>query len=641
MSNINHIESLLQQFWGYQHFRTGQKAAIEAALANRDGFVLFPTGGGKSMCYQMAAIAQEGISIVLSPLVALMQDQVQQLRDRGIKADYLHSGLSYFEIDRILDNGIYGDTKLLYIAPERLKHPLTMERLRQMNINLFAIDEAHCISQWGHDFRPAYREIGELRESFPGIPFMALTATATPKVKEDIIEQLGLIDPLISEKSFGRDNLCFVVREEQDKLTQVAHILSRVEGSAIVYVRSRSKTMDLARHLQERNISAMGYHAGLPHDVRQTVMQQWMENKTRVVCATNAFGMGVDKSDVRTVIHLDLPPSIEEYYQEAGRAGRDGEKSYCLILYNDADVLSMKSKLKLAFPPLDEIHAVYAKLCHSYDLATGSGEGENFDFDFQSFVEEYHLGYQATAQILKILIQSGWISMTDSFYQPSKVMVVADKLLMYDYQIRHKSAAIFIKMMLRTYEGMYAQFTRISESFLAKQLKTEKKIVEQMLEQLSADDIIDYEPESDSSKITFMLPRSTQANFTIDKKLFNLRKKMMEERLSAVENYIKTDECRQEYLLNYFGETKTIACGRCDRCVSKNKNPDEATYVKFKAIVLKNLSNHSTVKNITSLFPSNRKPQIRYVLDRMMEEKWLIVENDHISLHPSKKPADS
>ena len=637
MNELNHIEQLLQKHWGFTSFRTLQAEAINAAMQAKDVFVLFPTGGGKSMCYQMAAIAQEGICLVISPLVALMQDQVHQLKQKGIKSDYLHAGMSYFEIDRVLDNGIYGNTKLLYMAPERLMHPLTLERLRQMNISLIAVDEAHCISQWGHDFRPAYREIGELRTEFPKVPVMALTATANPRVQRDIIEQLALKQPEICKKSFERDNLHFVVRTEQDKITQVKHILTHIEGSGIVYLRSRKKTMDLTRILNDGGISAAGYHAGLSHENRQSIMKGWMENKIRIVCATNAFGMGVDKADVRTVLHLELPPSLEEYYQEAGRAGRDGLKSYCIILYNEADKLQMAAKLKLSFPESKSIHHVYACLGHHFQLATGSGEGESFDFDFQSFVETYHLGYQATSQILKILEQSGWISLTDSFFQPSKVMMVADKILMYDYQLKHKSASIFIKLLLRTYEGLYSQFTRISESYLANSLDTSAATIGQMLEQLQADEIIDYEAASDTARITFLLPRSTEANFRIDKKLFKFRKQMMEDRHRAVNDFVLASDCRMQKMLTYFGEGSLESCGRCDRCIEKKSAPDEATYIRFKAIILKNLDESSTIKSLTALFPSNRKGQLRFVFDRMAQENWILIENDLVRLHPSKQ----
>jgi ATP-dependent DNA helicase RecQ len=637
MSGRQDIKDILKQYWGYDHFRSGQAEAIEAVMSGKDVFVLFPTGGGKSLCYQIPALAMEGICIVISPLIALMQDQVNQLNDRGIKADHLHSGMSYFEIDRLLDNAIYGNTKMLYIAPERLKHPLTLERMRQMNINMIAVDEAHCISQWGHDFRPAYREIDALREDFPNIPFMALTATATDQVKNDIIEQLQLSNPVICEKSFERENLHFVVREEQDKIYQIQHILERVEGSAIVYVRSRKKTEDLARLLSERGIRAAAYHAGMAHRDRQNIMESWISNKIRVVCATNAFGMGVDKSDVRVVIHVDLPPSLEEYYQEAGRAGRDGQKAYCLILYNNADVLMMESKLNLAFPDIDEIKRVYACLGQYFELATGSGEGESFEFDFQTFVETYQLGYQITSNILKILEQSGWIALTNSFYQPSKVMMVADKITMYDYQLRHKSAGMFVKALLRSYEGLYSQFTRISEAFLAKVLKTSVSAIKIMLEQLQADEIIDYEAESETAKLTFLLPRSTAANFAIDKKLFEFRKKMMTERLAAVTKFIHEKKCRMRVVLNYFGETQHADCGHCDNCLEKDKTPDEKTYIKFKTIVLKHLDTNSTVKGMVGLFPSNRLKQVHYVLDRMAAESWIQVVNDRIMLHPSKQ----
>ena len=388
--------------------------------------------------------------------------------------------------------------------------------------------------------------------------------------------------------------------------------------------------------LGEKGFRAAGYHAGLSHNDRQQIMHGWMTDKLRVVVATNAFGMGVDKSDVRLVIHLELPPSLEEYYQEAGRAGRDSKKAYCLLLYNQADTLQMSTKLKLAFPPLDEIKRIYACLGQHYHLATGSGEGESFEFDLQSFVESYNLGFQATVHVLKILAQSGWISLTESFYQPSKVLMVGDKMDIYDYELKHKSAATFITTMLRTYEGLYNQFTRISERFLAKQLNTEELIIVQLLEQLQADGIIDYEAASDSAKLTFLLPRSTAANFNIDKELFDFRKKMMSQRHQSVTAFINHNSCRMHALLRYFGERIEDRCGRCDLCLQKSNLPDESTYIKFKAIILKHTQPGVTIKEILEYFPSNRIAQVHHVLNRMMEESWIQITNDQIALHPSK-----
>ncbi len=637
MANTQTIYQKLKAHWGYESFRPGQADAITSVMKGRDVFVLFPTGGGKSLCYQIPAVSSEGVCLVISPLIALMQDQVAQMRSREIKADFIHAGMSYFEIDRVLDNAIYGDTKLLYMAPERLKHPLSLERIRQMNLSLIAIDEAHCISQWGHDFRPAYREIHEIRSQLPGVPFMALTATATSIVQEDIKQQLKLQEPFVVRKSFRRVNLHLLVRRLEDKLGQIEHMLRHVDGAAIVYVRSRKKTVDMAQLLNERGIRTAAYHAGMSYPDRQKIMDAWMKNKIRVVCATNAFGMGVDKSDVRIVIHVELPPSIEEYYQEAGRAGRDGEKAYCAILYNHGDEIAMDSKFKLSFPSLDEILHVYGCLGLHFNLAVGSGEGESFDFDFQSFVDKFNLGYQKTSNILKILEYSGWIALTESFYQPSKVMMVADKMLMYDYQLKHKSAAIFIKTLLRSYEGLYSQFTRISEKFMAKQLQSTEPVINQMLEQLQADEIIDYEKKSESAKLTFLLPRSTNENFNIDKKSFDQRKKIMKERLLSVKNYVEAETCRMNIMLNYFGELEDERCGYCDVCLQKNSNPDEETYIKFKAIILKNLDDDTSVNNLLTNFPSNRHNQVHKVLERMIREQWIARENDTIVLHPSKR----
>lgn len=637
MSHRSDIYDVLKRYWGYDQFRPGQEEAITSVLDGRDVFVLFPTGGGKSICYQVPALLSEGVCVVISPLIALMQDQVHQLRKLGIKAEYLHGGLSYFDIDRILDNAVYGDVKLLYMAPERLSSQMTIERLQQMQLSFIAVDEAHCISQWGHDFRPSYREINQIRELCPDITIMALTASATHNVIEDIKKQLLLRDPLFITTSYLREELTYVVRNEEQKLDFLLTAIKRIAGSVILYVRSRSKTEHMAKELTKSGLSAAAYHAGMSYDQRSAIMQAWMKGDIRICCATNAFGMGVDKADVRLVVHLDLPPSLEEYYQEAGRAGRDKQKSYCLLLYNQADILRLESNLKLAFPPIDDIKHVYTCLAYHYNLATGSGQGESFEFDLQSFIETYHLGYQSTGHILKILCDSGWIELTESYYQPSKVMIVVDRRDLYDYQLKNQLADIFLKTILRTYEGLFSQFTPISELYLAKKLSTDEKTIRAMLDQLDADDIIDFEPQSDSPKIHFLRPRSTDKNFNIDRAKYDLNKKLASQRAQSVLDYIHEKTCRTKNILHYFDVELNHNCGRCDLCLEKDEVPDEATYIKFKSIVLKNMGELTTIASMLRNFPANRSKQVEHVLKRMVDEKWIILENGDIHLHPSKK----
>jgi ATP-dependent DNA helicase RecQ len=630
-------EQVLKQYWGYDQFREGQAEAMQAVLQDRDVLVLFPTGGGKSLCYQVPALCREGVCLVISPLIALMQDQVRGLKKLGIKAEAIHSGQSYFEIDRLLDNAIYGNVKFIYMSPERLRHPLSIERIKQMNVNLIAVDEAHCISQWGHDFRPAYRLINEIREVLPEVPMMGLTATATREVRDDISEQLQLRSAKIVTRSFERPNLHLVVYHLEDKNSKLIHVLKQVQGSAIVYVRSRNKTSVISRLLNNHEITATAYHAGMEHKDRSAVMQHWMDDKIKVVVATNAFGMGVDKSNVRVVIHLDIPPSLEEYYQEAGRAGRDGESSYCVLMYNKADLLSLEGKMKLEFPETNFISRIYHCLGNFFDLATGSGEGETFDFDLRIFCEQYNLGYQVTQKAMQIIEQSGWIVLTDSFLQPSRVIMEADKEELYTYQIKNRAADAFIKVLLRSYEGLFSGYGKISEQYLASKLKTNPGIVIQYLEQLHADGILEYVPASNSPKITYLKARSTSANFTIDKDLLKFRARQAKARFEAISDFLYKPDCRMQIILKYFGYFMTQRCGKCDRCIEKKVQPDEETYNKFKSIILKYLDTRMPISEVLTFFPSNRKQQVFQVLERMVAEEWISLSNNILELHPSKR----
>ncbi|MFT6148003.1 MAG: ATP-dependent DNA helicase RecQ, partial [Saprospiraceae bacterium] len=445
-------QEVLKKFWGFDNFRSMQLEIIKSVLDGKDTLALLPTGGGKSICFQIPALCQEGICIVVSPLIALMKDQVHNLNKRGIPAVAIYSGMHYREIDRVFDNCAYGKIKFLYLSPERLMTDLAQERIKKMNVNLIAIDEAHCISQWGYDFRPPYLEIAKIRILHPKVPFLALTATATPEVVTDIQERLEFKTENVFQKSFRRDNLAYVVLNDEGKLEKMLSILQKVKGSSVVYVRNRKKTKEAAQFLQLNNIYADFYHAGLTNDVRSKKQDAWINNQTRVMVSTNAFGMGIDKPDVRTVIHLTLPDSLEAYFQEAGRAGRDGNRAFSILLYSETDKVELERQFEQSYPAFSEIKQVYRALGSYFQLAIGSGLGESFDFDLIEFCRHYKFKVVETFNALKILMHEGWLFMTEAVYVPSSLMVKATKEDLYDYKLRNKGFENLITTILRTYQ---------------------------------------------------------------------------------------------------------------------------------------------------------------------------------------------
>nr|MBP6795399.1 ATP-dependent DNA helicase RecQ [Saprospiraceae bacterium] len=483
---------VLRKYWGYETFRLRQEAVVKSILEKHDTLALLPTGGGKSICYQVPALCWPGLCLVFSPLISLMNDQVQNLKSRNIEAELIHSGLTAQEIERILDNCTYGHVKLLYLSPERVMSAKTFSRLIRMPVSFVAVDEAHCISQWGYDFRPAYLEIARLREWLPDIPFLALTATATPKVVEDIQEKLLFRKKNVIKSGFARSNLSYSILTSEDKMAKVLLILQKTTGSSIVYVRNRKSAKMCAEFLKENNIPAIHYHAGLSQDERLENESQWRKNKMRVICATNAFGMGIDKPDVRTVIHYDLPNSLEAYFQEAGRAGRDGLKAFAIALTGVNDKLNMFSAFEQNFPPLDYIRNLYKLLCVNYQIATGSIVDQAFDFDLVGFCEKYKLEILPTLEALKVLEHSGQIILNDSLYQPSLLQVMADKETLYRHQVKHLEEDNLIKAILRSYEGVFFSPVKISEYKLAHLLEVHEDDLIHYLNSLKAAGIIYY-----------------------------------------------------------------------------------------------------------------------------------------------------
>ncbi len=574
---------ILKQYWGYDNFRSPQAEIIQAVLNGKDTLALLPTGGGKSVCFQVPALILEGVCLVITPLIALMQDQVSQLKKKGIQALAVHSGMSRAEIDIAIDNCVYGKIKFLYLSPERLQTEIFQERVKKMNVCLIAIDEAHCISQWGYDFRPPYLKIAILREAKPDVPMIALTASATALVKDDIIDKLELKTPFVFQKSFARENLLFAIRKTETKETKLFEILRKIEGTAIVYVRSRKATQDLAKKLVQKGFSSIFYHAGLNHQERSVRQEEWLTGKVRVMVATNAFGMGINKSDVRTVIHMDLPENLESYYQEAGRAGRDGKRAYAVIIYHDVDVLSLRHKVHQSQPSLDYLKNIYQAVCNYYQLAMGSSEGECYEFDLEEFCKRFSLKTSAVYVALKKLDQEGLIQLSESFYRPSRIHITVDKKRLYEFQIANAKFDPLIKSLLRLYGAeLFSDFIPISETYIAQAIKIKENGVQLELTKLHELQLLMYQPASDKPQITFVLPRQDANYLPIDKERTERLRDLNLAKMEAMINYVsQSHRCRMQVMQEYFNEVTYNTCGRCDVCLEKKKKDNLAAFSDY------------------------------------------------------------
>jgi ATP-dependent DNA helicase RecQ len=550
---------------------------------------LLPTGGGKSVCFQVPALLLDGICIVVTPLIALMKDQVSQLKQRGIEAVAIHSGMTRQQVDILLDNCIHGTVKFLYVSPERLQTEIFIVRVRQMKVGLIAVDEAHCISQWGYDFRPPYLKIAALREIIPDVSIIALTASATSIVCDDIRDKLAFRESSkIFKKSFARDNLSFVVRKAENKEKKVLEILNKVKGSAIIYVRSRKATQEIAEGLIKRKISASYYHAGLNFEERSKRQDQWIQNKNRVMVATNAFGMGIDKPDVRIVIHLDLPENLESYYQEAGRAGRDGLRSYAVMIYQDADIRNLELKTEQAHPSPEALKKIYQALANYYQLALGSGTGESFDFDLHEFTERFKYHAADVYVALKKLEEEGLISFNESFYSPSQLHLLFDKTKLYEFQVANVQFDPVIKMMLRLYGGeLFSDFVKISESYLAKGLKISVNEMIKILRHLHELNVIIYQPVKEQPQLTFVLARQDAEKLPLNTARMAARKKLITEKMKAMIDFaVSQHRCRMQMIQDYFNEVTFDTCGVCDVCIEKKKKENVSAIEELRQEVM-------------------------------------------------------
>ncbi|PIF06270.1 MAG: recombinase RecQ [Draconibacterium sp.] len=563
------FSQILTRYWGYASFRPLQREIIESVAKGKDTLGLMPTGGGKSVTFQVYSLSRPGICIVITPLIALMKDQVEKLKSLNIKALAVHSGMSGIEMKVAVDNAVWGDYKFLYVSPERLQSERFVERLTQMQVNLIVIDEAHCISQWGYDFRPSYLNIAEIRKIVPEVPVLALTATATDRVVDDIQDKLNFKKRNVLKVSFQRNNLEYIVRQVEDKTGYLLRTLKKTKGSGIVYARSRKKTREIAFELKKNGISADFYHAGLNNRVRSEKQDRWIAGKVRVIVATNAFGMGIDKPDVRFVVHYHPPESLEAYFQEAGRAGRDGKRAVAAMLYNTTDKARLKSQVAKAFPEVAEIKRVYHSLCNYLKVAEGFGNLQSYAFSVPPFAQAFKLGQAKVYNSLKILQREGYLEFTEEVDQLSRIYFMVSRDDLYRFQVENTDFDDFIKLILRSYTGLFSGYVNIDEDLLASRAGIDRDIIYQYLKLLRRHKIIDYVPQNSSPFIYFTKERLPIARLKISKENYDVRKTDMRRRIDAVIHYVtSTIRCRSQMLLDYFGEKDAPPCGTCDVCKS-------------------------------------------------------------------------
>lgn len=572
---------ILQKYWGYSNFRGIQEEIISSICSGKDTLGLMPTGGGKSITFQVPALAMEGVCIVVTPLIALMKDQVKHLVDRGILASAIYSGMSHSEIVRTLENCIFGGVKILYVSPERLASKLFQIKLQHIKVSFITVDEAHCISQWGYDFRPAYLSIAEIRKLKSDVPVLALTATATPEVVEDIQEQLLFKEKNVFRMSFERKNLAYIVRETTDKIQELIHILSSVKGSAIVYARNRKRTKDVALILQQMGISATWFHAGLEPMTKDERQQQWQNDEVRVIVATNAFGMGIDKPDVRLVLHIDCPDSIEAYFQEAGRAGRDGMRAYSVIIYDKSDQRKLMRRVDENFPEKDLIRDVYDHLAYYYQLGVGYGEGTTYLFPIEKFCVVYHYFPTLVNSALRILERCGYITYNENPDNKSRFKFNIDRNDLYRIQNLSPKADEVLTTILRHYSGTFSDYCYIEESAIAQYCGLTRAKVYMVLKNLSARKIVDFIPQRSTPQITYLKDREDGEKIIISKENYDERKAQFIKQIDAILNYINNEDiCRSRQLLLYFGEESKKDCHHCDVCVNHNRNSNNDEQIK-------------------------------------------------------------
>jgi len=611
-------QDILHHFWGYDKFRPLQEDIVESAIYGYDTLALLPTGGGKSICFQVPGIAREGLTLVISPLIALMQDQVKNLKSRGINAQAIFSGMTYREIDILLDNSIYGGVDFLYVSPERLKTKLFRERLKKMNLGLLVVDEAHCISEWGHDFRPSYLDIHEIREIHPKTPVIALTATATKRVQEDIVKQLKLKNVKLFQGSFQRPNLAFQVMQTEDKLGKILQeCSSRKNETGIVYCQTRKSVKEVARILHTHGNNVGIYHGGMKQDERDRMLKAWMSNEVRIIVATNAFGMGIDKPDVRYVLHFEVPNNLEAFYQEAGRAGRDEKPAQAIAYWNERDLSKMNEQLVAQFPSIVNIQLVYRALMNHLQIAIGSGMEETYHFDLRKFSDQFNLPVQQIYHALRLLEMNDDIQFSESVFHPTKVKFAIGNKELYNFQIKHDRYAKLISIISRSYPGVFDLFFELDESQLLKRLNINPSEYENQLKDLEKLGVLDISWKSSLPSVTLIHERLPDDYVNIKPEVYHHRKKLATNRLDAVLDYLKNPICRNVSLLTYFGQ-EPKKCGTCDIClIDKDlRSPSE----KRKALLL-SLNEGKAFPELVELFQFQEAELKKYLQEFLLNEE--------------------
>ena len=622
--------SILRTYWKFDSFRPLQGEIIDSILAKKDTLALLPTGGGKSICFQVPAMAMEGLCLVISPLIALMKDQVENLKKKGITALSIHSGQSRKDVVNTLKIASNSNCKFLYVSPERLQTSLFKEYLPGLGVSLIAVDEAHCISQWGYDFRPPYLRIAELRKELPGVPILALTASATPLVQKDICDKLEFDEPNIFRQSFERPNLSYSIFKVDSKINKLLEILKNVPGSSIVYCRSRKHTKEIAKLLQLHDISADYYHAGLTTEERSTKQQEWINDQTRVMVCTNAFGMGIDKPNVRTVVHIDLPDSVEHYYQEAGRAGRDGQRSYAVLLYHENELADLKDLPSIQYPSMESIREVYQCLMNYLQLPAGSGRETYYEFDLKEFTRKFGMDVQQVTNSLNVLQQEEILSMNEQVFLPPTVEFTSSKEGIFQFENKYPAYEPLIKTLLRTYEGIFEFRVAINEQYLAKLLGIDAPALVTQLQTLNRAGIIQYVAQKDKPQIYCYHDRVRTEDLRINLKSIEARKQAFAGRVEKMLQYIaESEECRSRFIAAYFGDEKLKPCGVCDNCLhKKSASLNETEFVDIHMRLLKLLQHPLHSKDVLHHLKGIRKEKAWKVIDHLQAENKIEVDKD-------------